>query len=146
MLQMIHPLKDVEGMHPTSLGQVVYNEADLAPCTAKAAVELLRSTGLQLKGLETVVVGHSEIVGKPISFLLLKEGCTVTICHHMTRNLSMFTRQADAVLVAVGKPGLIDGSMVKPGAAIIDVGINQLDDGSVAGDADLTAASTSPDG
>ena len=123
-------------MHPASLGQVVYNEADLAPCTAKAAVELLKATKLSLPGLQVVVVGHSEIVGKPISFLLMSEGCTVTICHHMTRNLAQHTRSADALFVAVGVPGLIDGDMVKPGAAIIDVGINQLDDGSIVGDVD----------
>mmetsp|Transcript_17527 Transcript_17527/g.24595 ORF Transcript_17527/g.24595 Transcript_17527/m.24595 type:complete len:197 (-) Transcript_17527:49-639(-) len=113
-------------MHPASLGQLVYNEADLAPCTAKAAVELLKQTGLTLPGLQVVVVGHSEIVGKPISFLLLSEGCTVTVCHHLTRNLGQHTRQADALFVAVGKAGLVTGDMIKPGAAVIDVGINQV--------------------
>jgi len=135
--QAVHPMKDVEGMHPASLGQVVYNEADLAPCTAKAAVELLRATGLSLPGLQCVVVGHSEIVGKPISFLLLSEGCTVTICNHMTHNLAQHTRQADALFVAVGKAGLVSADMVKPGAAVIDVGINQSAEGGVVGDVDF---------
>ncbi|MDX1709728.1 MAG: bifunctional 5,10-methylenetetrahydrofolate dehydrogenase/5,10-methenyltetrahydrofolate cyclohydrolase [Rhodovibrionaceae bacterium] len=136
----IHPLKDVEGMHPASIGNIVYNELQLGPCTAVAAVEMLKTTGLKLPGLEVVVVGHSEIVGKPIAFLLMSEGATVTVCHHMTRNLSVHSRQADAIFVAVGKPRLITGNMVKPGAAVIDIGINQVEnaDGStsVVGDAD----------
>jgi methylenetetrahydrofolate dehydrogenase (NADP+)/methenyltetrahydrofolate cyclohydrolase len=136
----IHPLKDVEGMHPASIGNIVYNEVELGPCTAMASVELLKRTGLQLSGLEVVVVGHSEIVGKPIAFLLMSEGATVTVCHHMTRNLAVHSRRADALFVAVGKAGLITGNMVKPGAAVIDIGINQvtLPDGSakVVGDVD----------
>ncbi len=136
----IHPLKDVEGMHPASIGNIVYNEVELGPCTAMASVELLKNTGLKLPGLEVVVVGHSEIVGKPIAFLLMSEGATVTVCHHMTRNLSVHSRRADALFVAVGKPGLITGDMVKPDAAVIDIGINQitLPDGSakVVGDVD----------
>ena len=120
----IHPLKDVEGMHPASIGNIVYNQLDLAPCTAAASVELLRATGLDLKGLEVVVVGHSEIVGKPIAFLLMSEGATVTVCHHMTRSVAAHARRADALFVAVGKPRLIKADMVKPGAAVIDIGIN----------------------
>jgi methylenetetrahydrofolate dehydrogenase (NADP+)/methenyltetrahydrofolate cyclohydrolase len=135
----VHPLKDVEGMHPASIGNIVYNELTLGPCTSVAAVELLKRTGLELKGLEVVVIGHSEIVGKPIAFLLMSEGATVTVCHHMTRNLAVHSRQADAVFVAVGKPRLITGNMIKPGAALIDIGINQIatDAGAkVVGDAD----------
>lgn len=125
----VHPLKDVEGMHPSSIGNIVYNELDLAPCTAAASVEMLKATGLELKGLEVVIVGHSEIVGKPIAFLLMSEGATVTVCHHMTRSVSMHSRRADAVFVAVGKPKLVTGDMIKPGAAVIDIGINEvLDD------------------
>jgi len=137
-LQMaIHPLKDVEGMHPASIGNIVYNDIDLAPCTALASVELLKRTGLGLKGLEAVVIGHSEIVGKPIAFMLMAEGATVTVCHHMTRNLATHSRRADAVFVAVGKPGLVTGPMIKPGAAVIDIGINQMPDGTIVGDADF---------
>lgn len=136
----IHPLKDVEGMHPASIGNIVYNELDLAPCTAVASVELLKETGLDLKGLEVVVVGHSEIVGKPIAFLLMSEGATVTVCHHMTRSVAAHARRADALFVAVGKPRLIKADMVKPGAAVIDIGINSetLRDGStrIVGDVD----------
>lgn len=137
----IHPLKDVEGMHPASIGNIVYSELELAPCTASASVALLRQTGLPLAGLEVVVIGHSEIVGKPIAFLLMAEGATVTVCHHQTRNLSMHSRRADAVFVAVGKPQLIHGDMLKPGAALIDIGINQISDANGAtrtvGDADF---------
>jgi len=123
----VHPLKDVEGMHPASIGNIVYNQVELAPCTAAASVELLRRTGRDLKGLEVVVVGHSEIVGKPIAFLLMAEGATVTVCHHMTRDLAVHSRQADAMFVAVGKPRLITGNMIKPGAAVIDIGINRIE-------------------
>lgn len=124
----IHPLKDVEGMHPTSIGNIVYNQLDLAPCTAAASVELLKATGLELRGLEVVVIGHSEIVGKPIAFLLMSEGATVTVCHHMTRSVAAHGRRADAMFVAVGRPNFIHADMVKPGAAVIDIGINVVTD------------------
>ncbi len=137
----VHPLKDVEGMHPASIGDIVYNDIRLGPCTAMAAVELLKQTGLELEGLEVTVIGHSEIVGKPIAFLLMAEGATVTVCHHMTRNLSVHSRRSDAVFIAVGKPSLISGDMIKPGAAVIDIGINQIVDADgntkVVGDADF---------
>ena len=124
----IHPLKDVEGMHPASIGNIVYRDVALAPCTAAASVELLKRTGLQLEGLNAVVIGHSEIVGKPIAFLLMAEGATVTVCHHMTRNLAIHSRAADAVFIAVGKPRFITAAMIKPGAAVIDIGINQIEE------------------
>lgn len=123
----IAPAKDVEGMNPTNIGKVVYDNFVLGPCTSQASVELLKATGLELKGLEVVMVGHSEIVGKPIALHLLAQLATVTICHHGTRNLSTHTRRADALFVAVGKPGLVTGDMIKPGAAVIDIGINQVD-------------------
>ncbi len=122
----VGPMKDVEGMHPASIGNIVYNQLDLAPCTAAASVELLKATGLKLEGLEVVVVGHSEIVGKPIAFMLMGAGATVTVCHHMTRSVAIHTRRADALFVAVGRPKLITGDMVKPGAAVIDIGINTI--------------------
>ena len=124
----IHPLKDVEGMHPASIGNIVYRELELGPCTAIAAVELLRGTGLQMEGLEVTVIGHSEIVGKPIAFLLMAEGATVTVCHHLTREVALHSRVADAVLIAVGKPGLLKGGMIRQGSAVIDIGINQVED------------------
>jgi len=139
----IHPLKDIEGMNPASIGNIVYNDIALAPCTAAAAVELIKETGLALKGLEVVMIGHSEIVGKPAAFLLMAEGATVTVCHHMTRSVAMHSRRADVVVVAVGIPHFIGPDMVKPGAAVIDIGINQqvLPDGSVriVGDVDTDA-------
>jgi methylenetetrahydrofolate dehydrogenase (NADP+)/methenyltetrahydrofolate cyclohydrolase len=123
----MHPSKDVEGMSSSNIGNIVYGDSSLGPCTSLATVELLRSTGLNLRGLEVVVVGHSEIVGKPVALLLVEELATVTICHHGTRNLSYHTRQADALIVAVGKPSLITAEMVKPGAAVIDIGINYVE-------------------
>lgn len=123
----MHPSKDVEGMSSANIGNIVYGDSSLGPCTSLASLELLRSTGLNIRGLEVVVVGHSEIVGKPVALLLVEELATVTICHHGTRNLSNHTRRADALFVAVGKPGLITADMVKPGAAVIDIGINQIE-------------------
>jgi methylenetetrahydrofolate dehydrogenase (NADP+)/methenyltetrahydrofolate cyclohydrolase len=136
----IHPLKDVEGMHPASIGNIVYNDLALGPCTAVAAVEILKTLPLNIEGLDVTIIGHSEIVGKPIAFLLMALGATVTVCHHMTRSVAMHSRGADAVFVAVGKPGLVTGSMIKPGAALIDIGINRVDtpDGPrTVGDADF---------
>ncbi len=136
----IHPLKDVEGMNPASIGNLVYNDTALAPCTAAASVELLKATGLDMNGLEVVMIGHSAIVGKPAAFMLMAEGATVTVCHHLTRSVAAHSRRADAVIVAVGIPGFLKADMVKPGAAVIDIGINQVDDGQggsrIVGDAD----------
>ena len=141
----IHPLKDVEGMHPTSIGNIVYNELELGPCTAMASVELLRRTGQDLKGLDVVVIGHSEIVGKPIAFLLMAEGATVTVCHHMTKDVADHSRRADAVFVAVGKPNLITADMLKTGATLIDIGINRVTDeqgkSKIVGDSDFESCS-----
>ncbi len=123
----IHPLKDVEGMNPASIGNIVYSDIALAPCTAAASVELVKETGLPLQGLEVVMIGHSEIVGKPAAMMLMAEGCTVTVCHHMTRSVAMHSRRADVVVVAVGKAHMIGPDMVKPGAAVIDIGINQIE-------------------
>lgn len=123
----VHPLKDVEGMHPASIGNIVYNDLALGPCTAVAAVEILKTLPLPVEGLNVTVIGHSEIVGKPIAFLMMGLGATVTVCHHMTRSVAMHSRAADAVFVAVGKPGLVTGGMLKPGAALIDIGINRIE-------------------
>ena len=122
----IHPFKDIEGMNPASIGDIVYNDLALAPCTAAASIELIKETGLELNGLEVVMIGHSEIVGKPAAFMLMAEGATVTVCHHLTRSVAAHSRRADAVLVAVGKPRFLRADMVKPGAAVIDIGINQI--------------------
>ena len=140
----IHPLKDVEGMNPASIGNIVYSDVALAPCTAAASVELIKETGLDLKGLEVVMIGHSEIVGRPAAMMLMAEGATVTICHHMTRSVAMHSRRADVVIVAVGVAHLIGADMIKPGAAVIDIGINQITDESgdvrIVGDVDTDAA------
>ena len=128
-------LKDIEGMNPASIGNIVYNDVALAPCTAAAAVELIHATGLTVEGLEVVIIGHSEIVGKPIAMMLMAEGATVTVCHHMTRSVAMHSRRADVVVVAVGKAHLIGKDMIKPGAAVIDIGINQIENG-IVGDVD----------
>ena len=136
----VHPLKDVEGMHPASIGNIVYNDLALGPCTAVAAVEILKTLPLGLEGLDVTVIGHSEIVGKPIAFLMMGLGATVTVCHHMTRSVPMHSRASDAVFVAVGKPGLVTGEMLKPGAALIDIGINRVETpegGRTVGDADF---------
>lgn len=138
----IHPLKDVEGMNPASIGNIIYNDVALAPCTAAASVELLKEARGDLKGMEVVMIGHSEIVGKPAASLLMAEGATVTVCHHMTRSVAMHSRRAEAILVAVGKPKLVTADMVMPGAVVIDIGINYIPDtdttgkGRIVGDAD----------
>jgi len=131
--------KDVEGMNPANMGAILYREPLLPPCTAAAALELIIQTGVDLRGAETVVVGHSEIVGKPVAVLLLHHLSTVTVCHIGTRNLTEHTRRADILVVAVGKAGLVTGDMIKPGAVVIDIGIN-LVDGKVVGDVDHKTA------
>lgn len=139
----VHPMKDVEGMHPSSIGNIVYNDLTLGPCTAVAAVEILKTLPLKMEGLDVCVIGHSEIVGKPIAFLMMGLGATVTVCHHMTRQVAVHSRAADAVFVAVGKPGLVRGEMLKPGAALIDIGINRVADSDgnakTVGDADFAS-------
>ena len=122
----VHPDRDVEGMNPANLGLIVYGEPRLAPCTALAAIDLGRRAGVPYRGRDVVVVGSSEIVGKPIAFLLLNEFATVNVCHVETRDLASHTRDADFLFVAVGRPGLITGDMVKPGAVVIDIGVNRL--------------------
>lgn len=125
----IAPEKDVEGMNPANLGRLFYGEMGLAPCTAKAAVELLKSTGMVLKGKEIVVVGHSEIVGKPVAMMLLasqNESPTPTVCHIATKDLAFHTKRADIIFVACGVPGLIKANMVSDGVTVIDIGINRV--------------------
>ncbi len=125
----ISPSKDVEGIHPFNIGKLLYGENILAPCTALAVMELLKSINIPLKGKEVVVVGHSEIVGKPLVLLLLQsvlESPTPTVCHIATKDLAFHTKRADILIVAVGKAGLIKGDMIKEGAIVIDVGINRI--------------------
>jgi methylenetetrahydrofolate dehydrogenase (NADP+)/methenyltetrahydrofolate cyclohydrolase len=122
----IDPVKDVEGVNPANIGYVVYGHTLIAPCTALAAVELIKSTGTELRGAEAVVVGASEIAGKPIALLLTEQMATVTLCHIATRDVAAHTRRADVVVVAVGKPNLITADHVREGAIVIDVGINRV--------------------
>jgi len=127
--QAIAPDKDVEGVHPANIGKLFYADFALAPCTAHAVVVMLKAAGVDLKGKETVVVGHSEIVGKPTVVMLLHsmmESPTVTCCHIATQDLAFHTGRADVLVVAAGKAGLVKGSMIKEGAVIIDVGINRV--------------------
>jgi methylenetetrahydrofolate dehydrogenase (NADP+)/methenyltetrahydrofolate cyclohydrolase len=124
--QSITPGKDVEGVHPENLGGVVYGRDDLAPCTAAAAIALLESSGVTIEGAEAVVVGHSEIVGKPAALMLLARNATTHVCHVFTKNLSAHTRRADVIIVAAGVRNLITAPMVKPGTIVIDVGINEV--------------------
>jgi|GEM_PF-614 len=127
----IDPAKDVEGVNPENMGMLVYGKPKLAPCTALSVMELIKSTGTSIKGLQVTVVGHSSIVGKPLALLLLSspfESATTTVCHIATRDLTSHTRQADILIVAVGKAGLIKGDMIKEGVIVIDVGVNQVGD------------------
>ncbi|MGR3309582.1 MAG: bifunctional 5,10-methylenetetrahydrofolate dehydrogenase/5,10-methenyltetrahydrofolate cyclohydrolase [Candidatus Brocadiales bacterium] len=125
---LITPSKDVEGMNLTSMGAMVYGNARLAPCTAMAAVELIKSVGVDLTGMEATIVGRSAIVGKPVSLMLLDLHIIPTICHTRTKDLSFHTKRADILVAAVGRPETIRGNMIKPGAIVIDVGINRVPD------------------
>ncbi len=122
----IHPDKDVEGLNPANIGSIVYGIPKLVPCTALAAVRCLKSTGRTLRGADIVMIGHSEVVGKPIAFLMLNEFATCTVCHVATQDLATKTRHADVIFTAVGRPGLLTGAMVKPGAIVINIGIKQV--------------------
>ena len=122
----IDPAKDVEGVNPANIGHVVYGRTRVAPCTAAACLELIAASGVDLVGAEACVVGASEIAGKPAALLLMQRRATVTVCHRDTRDLSAHTRRADVLVVAVGRPNLIRPEQVKPGACVIDVGINRV--------------------
>ena len=122
----IDPAKDVDGFHPVNVGRLQANRPALAPCTPAGVLEILKRSGIPISGQHAVVVGRSDIVGKPAAMLLLHQNATVTICHSKTRDLGGITRQADILVAAIGRPGFITPDMVKPGATIIDVGINRL--------------------
>lgn len=140
--EFIAPQKDIEGMNPSNMGKVIFGRARIAACTATAIMELLNSTGLDLYGKEVVVVGHSEIVGKPIALLLLEKFATVTICHIGTSKagkLEEHVRRADVLIVAVGQANLIKGQWIKEGAIVVDVGINKVGD-KIVGDVEFEGA------
>lgn len=140
VIERIHPDKDVDGFHPYNVGRLALRLPALRPCTPHGVMTLLKSTGQQLKGQEAVVVGASNIVGRPMSLELLLAGCTVTTCHRFTRDLQNHLARADILVVAVGKPGFIKGEWIKPGATVIDVGINRLPDGKIVGDVEFAPA------
>ena len=135
-LAAIAPEKDVDGFHVQNAGRLLCGLPGVVACTPKGAMEMIRRTGVDLTGKEAVVVGRSNIVGKPMAMLLLQANCTVTMCHSRTADLASHTRRADILVAAVGKPGFITADMVKPGAIVIDVGINRVD-GRVVGDVDF---------
>ena len=132
----LEPTKDVDGLHAVNLGRLLQGRARFPPCTAAGVIRLLEHGGVQLRGKHAVVVGRSEIAGKPVALLLIERDATVTMCHSKTPDLAAHTREADVLVVATGKAGLIDGSMVKPGVAVIDVGINRTPTGTLVGDVD----------
>lgn len=134
VIDAIHPEKDVDGFHPISVGNMMIGNDALLPCTPHGIVELIKRTGAEIAGKHVVVVGRSNIVGKPVSLLLLQENATVTICHSRTQNMADITRQADILVVAVGKAQMIGKEYVKPGAIVIDVGVNRIESGKLVGD------------
>lgn len=140
VIEAIDPLKDVDAFHPVNVGRIMTGDIFFAPCTPAGVMTLLKEYGIDPKGKNCVVVGRSNIVGKPMAMLLLHAHGTVTICHSRTQDLAAVCAQADILVAAIGKPGFVTGDMVKPGAVVIDVGVNRLDDGSLCGDVDYDAA------
>ena len=137
--EAIDPAKDIDGIHPLNAGLLRLGYDGFLPATAHAAVEILRRSGIEIEGRDAVVVGRSTVVGMPAAFLLVREDATVTVCHSRTVDLAAHVRRADIVVVAAGRPGLITGEMLKPGAVVVDVGINVVD-GKLVGDVDFESA------
>lgn len=138
VMEAVHPLKDVDGVHPVNRGYILSGQEGLFPATPQSCVEVLLRSGVELKGKHAVIVGRGETVGKPLVFLLLKHHPTITICHSRTADLAYHTRQADILIAAVGKANMIKADMVKPGAVVIDAGINEVE-GGITGDVDFEA-------
>jgi methylenetetrahydrofolate dehydrogenase (NADP+)/methenyltetrahydrofolate cyclohydrolase len=141
VIEAIEPEKDVDGFHYFNVGSLFLGEPAFYPCTPWGVMKMLEHESIPIEGQHAVVVGRSTIVGKPMALLLLNAGATVTICHSKTRDLGAMTRQADILVAAVGKARIIQGAMVKPGAVVIDVGMNRLPDGKLVGDVDFAGAS-----
>ncbi len=139
VIMMIDPKKDVDAFHPANVGRVMSGGYTFVPCTPAGVMELLRRSGVEISGKNCVVVGRSNIVGKPMAMLLLEANGTVTICHSRTKNLKEMCSSADILVSAVGRPYFVTADMVKPGAVVVDVGINRLPDGKVVGDVDYAA-------
>jgi methylenetetrahydrofolate dehydrogenase (NADP+) / methenyltetrahydrofolate cyclohydrolase len=140
VIERVHPDKDVDGFHPYNVGRLALRLPRLRPCTPRGIMTLLETTGRTLQGLEAVVVGQSNIVGRPMALELLVARCTVTVCHSRTHHLAGHVGRADIVVAAVGNPGLVEGQWIKPGAVVIDVGMNRLPDGRLTGDVEFDAA------
>jgi len=140
IIEHINPNKDVDGFHPSNVGKLVLRQPGLRPCTPKGIITLIESTGIDPKGLDALVLGASNIVGRPMSLELLLAKCTVTTTHRFTKDLESKVRNADLIVVAVGKPGFIPGEWIKEGAVIIDVGINRLENGKLVGDVEFDVA------
>jgi methylenetetrahydrofolate dehydrogenase (NADP+) / methenyltetrahydrofolate cyclohydrolase len=140
LINRIDPRKDVDGFQAENVGRLVLRQRGLRPCTSKGVMTLLANTDLPVRGKHAVVVGVSNHVGRPLMLELLLAGCTTTVCHKFTRNLPAFVAGADILVVAVGRPDLVRGDWVKPGAIVIDVGINRRDDGSLTGDVEFESA------
>lgn len=140
VIECINPGKDVDGFHPYNIGRLAVRQPTLRSCTPFGVIKLLEAINVNLMGMDAVVVGVSNHVGRPMGLELLLAGCTVTSCHRHTKNLGQIIANADLVIAAAGKPGLIRGEWIKPGAIVIDIGINRLVDGTIAGDVDFAAA------
>ena len=140
ILDRIQPEKDVDGFHPWSAGLLSQGRPHLVPCTPRGVMVMLADAGVALSGANAVVIGRSNIVGRPMAMLLEQANATVTVCHSRTRNVAEIVGRADVVVAAVGRPGFVQGSWLKDGTVVVDVGINRLDDGSLCGDVDFTTA------
>jgi len=141
ILALIDPAKDVDGFHPYNIGHLAVRQPLLRSCTPYGVIRMLQASGIALKGLDAVVVGVSNHVGRPMGLELLLAGCTVTSCHRHTKELATHIGRADLIVAAAGKAGLIKGEWVKPGAIVVDIGINRLPDGKITGDVDFAVAS-----
>jgi methylenetetrahydrofolate dehydrogenase (NADP+)/methenyltetrahydrofolate cyclohydrolase len=137
VIERILPTKDVDGFHPYNVGRLTLRIPLLRPCTPKGVMSMLKRTGRRLEGLDAIIVGQSNIVGRPMALELLAARCTITVCHSRTRDLADKVRAADLVVAAVGRPGFVQGDWVKPGAIVIDIGINRREDGKLVGDVDF---------
>ena len=140
ILNRINPLKDVDGFHPVNVGKLVTGSPALVPCTPAGCIEMLDLAGIEIEGKRAVIIGRSNIVGKPMLHLLMSRNATVTVCHSRTKNLPEVTREADILVAAIGKPKFVTADMIKPGAVIIDVGINRIAPKKLVGDVDFDAA------
>ena len=140
VIERILPTKDVDGFHPYNVGRLALRMPLLRPCTPKGIITMLERTGRRLAGLDAIIIGQSNIVGRPMALELLAARCTITVCHSRTRDLPEKVRSADVVVAAVGRPGLVAGEWIKEGALVVDVGINRLSDGTLVGDVDFESA------